>query len=68
VGRREFRAQVERLGRADATDWARARGWALSIGSAIVDTVGVDGPLGRVGVHALEQLHRDVVRDRSVEA
>lgn len=43
----------------DAADWARARGWALAIGSAIVDTVGTAGPIGRVGAHALEQVLLD---------
>jgi aminoglycoside phosphotransferase (APT) family kinase protein len=58
-GRAEFRNRVERLRPTDAADWARARGWALAMGSAIVDTVGVAGPIGRVGVHALEQVLLD---------
>jgi hypothetical protein len=59
IGRAAFRDRVERLRATDAADWARARGWALAIGSAIVDTVGTAGPIGRVGAHALEQVLLD---------
>ncbi|MGR0218798.1 aminoglycoside phosphotransferase family protein [Agromyces sp. ZXT2-6] len=59
AGRAAFRDRVERLRSTDAADWARARGWALVMGSAIVDTVGADGPIGRVGAHALEQVLLD---------
>ncbi|GAA2032281.1 aminoglycoside phosphotransferase family protein [Agromyces tropicus] len=58
-GRARFRARVEALRPTDAGDWARARGWALAMGSAIVDTVGVGGPIGRVGAHALAQVLLD---------
>lgn len=58
-GRAAFRHRVERLRPTDAADWARARGWALAMGSAIVDTIGTDGPIGRVGAHALEQVLLD---------
>lgn len=58
-GRAAFRHRVEQLRATDAADWVRARGWALAMGSAIVDTIGVDGPIGRVGAHALEQVLRD---------
>ncbi len=34
-GRDAFRAEVERLRPTDAATWTRARGWALSIGSAM---------------------------------
>ena len=34
--------------------WDRARAWALVLGSAIVDTIGTGGRLGRVGVQALD--------------
>ena len=54
-----FRREVERLGTLDEATWDRARGWALVLGSSIVDTVGVHGRLGRVGVHALEQVLAD---------
>ncbi|HEU4755035.1 MAG TPA: aminoglycoside phosphotransferase family protein [Agromyces sp.] len=59
VGRASFRHRVERLRPTDAADWARARGWALAMGSAIVDAIGTDGPIGRVGAHALEQVLLD---------
>ncbi|MFE5670389.1 aminoglycoside phosphotransferase family protein [Agromyces sp. NPDC056523] len=59
-GRAAFRHRIERLRPTDAADWARARGWALAIGSSIVDIIGVDGgPIGRVGAHALEQVLLD---------
>ena len=59
-GRAAFRDRIERLRPTDAADWARARGWALVLGTAIVDTIGVDGgPIGRVGAHALEQVLLD---------
>jgi aminoglycoside phosphotransferase (APT) family kinase protein len=59
AGRAAFRARVEALRSTDAADWARARGWALAVGSAIVDTIGVEGPIGRIGAHALEQVLAD---------
>ncbi|MGR0318602.1 aminoglycoside phosphotransferase family protein [Agromyces sp. ZXT2-3] len=59
AGRERFRSRVEAMRATDAADWTRARGWALAMGSAIVDTVGVDGPIGRVGAHALEQVLLD---------
>jgi aminoglycoside phosphotransferase (APT) family kinase protein len=60
AGRAAFRDRIERSRPTDAADWARARGWALAIGSAIVDAIGVDGgPIGRVGAHALEQVLLD---------
>ena len=60
AGRAAFRDRIERSRPTDAANWARARGWALAIGSAIVDAIGVDGgPIGRVGAHALEQVLLD---------
>ncbi len=57
AGRAAFRDRIERVRPTDAADWARARGWALVLGTAIVDTIGVDGgPIGRVGAHTLEQV------------
>jgi aminoglycoside phosphotransferase (APT) family kinase protein len=56
AGRARFRRRVEQLRVTDAADWDRARGWALAMGSAIVDTVGVAGTIGQVGAHALEQV------------
>ncbi|WP_353826963.1 aminoglycoside phosphotransferase family protein [Agromyces sp. SYSU T0242] len=59
AGRARFRRRVERLRATDGADWDRARGWALAMASAIVDTIGVGGPIGRVGAHALEQVLLD---------
>ncbi|RXZ66819.1 phosphotransferase, partial [Agromyces albus] len=59
AGRAAFRAEVELRQETDAATWDRARGWALVLGSAIVDSVGTSGALGRVGVHALAEVLRD---------
>ena len=58
-GRTTFRREVERRRPVDEATWERARGWALVLGSAIVDTVGTGGRLGSVGVHTLEQVLAD---------
>ena len=54
-----FRAELGRLRETDAALWDRARAWALVLGSAIVDTIGTGGRLGRVGVHALDAVLLD---------
>ncbi|MBM7832501.1 aminoglycoside phosphotransferase (APT) family kinase protein [Agromyces cerinus] len=54
-----FRAEVDRLRATDDAMWDRARGWALVLGTAIVDTIGTGGRLGRVGVHALDAVLAD---------
>lgn len=54
-----FRAEVDEHRATDAATWQRARGWAIVLGSAIVDTIGTEGRLGAVGVHALEQVLAD---------
>ena len=53
------RAELGRLRETDATMRDRARAWALVLGSAIVDTIGTGGRLGRVGVHALDAVLLD---------
>ncbi|MCD1571293.1 aminoglycoside phosphotransferase family protein [Agromyces mediolanus] len=53
VGRERFRAGLPAFSDAD---WVRARGWALAVGSAIVETVGVTGAMGRLGALALAEL------------
>lgn len=56
--RRRFRSSVDAAGivGVDGAAWDRARGWAVAIGAAIVDEVGSDGRVGRIGQHALEQV------------
>ena len=54
LDRAVFCTEVDRLRETDAAMWDRARAWALALGSAIIDTVGTGGRLGRVGVHALD--------------
>lgn len=58
-GRARFRGELEARCGFGADDWARARGWAVAIGSAIVATAGVEGPIGRVGAHALAAVAED---------
>ncbi|WP_084512062.1 aminoglycoside phosphotransferase family protein [Agromyces subbeticus] len=56
AARAVFRAEVDERRATDAAMWDRARGWALVLGSAIVDTIGTEGRLGAVGVHALREV------------
>jgi aminoglycoside phosphotransferase (APT) family kinase protein len=58
-GRRVFRAEVERRRPTDAATWDRARGWALVIGSAVVDVADPASPFGRFGADVLEQVLHD---------
>ncbi|MET0976070.1 MAG: aminoglycoside phosphotransferase family protein [Leifsonia sp.] len=56
AGRAAFRQRMEELREIDAATWQRARAWAMVLGSAIVDAVAGDGPIARVGRHALDQV------------
>ncbi len=58
-GRRSFRAEVERRRPTDAATWDRARGWALVIGSAVVDMTDPASSFGRFGAEVLEQILLD---------
>ncbi|MCI2956783.1 aminoglycoside phosphotransferase family protein [Agromyces atrinae] len=53
-GRREFRRAIG--DHADEAAWRRARGWAVSMASSIIATTSGDGPIARIGAHALAQL------------
>lgn len=57
--RRVFRAEVERRRPTDAATWDRARGWALVIGSAVVDVADPASSFGRFGAVVLEQVLLD---------
>jgi aminoglycoside phosphotransferase (APT) family kinase protein len=59
--RAAFRAELERRrGRpVDRAGWDRARGWALVLGTAIVEQAGTRTPFSRMGAHALEQVLLD---------
>jgi aminoglycoside phosphotransferase (APT) family kinase protein len=59
--RRAFRTELEqRRGRPiDEATWDRARGWALVLGTAVVEQAGTQGAFGRMGAHALEQVLGD---------
>jgi aminoglycoside phosphotransferase (APT) family kinase protein len=54
--RRTFRAHVDRLTGTDEHTWARARGWALNIGSAIAANSASSANMAAIGAHALEQV------------
>jgi aminoglycoside phosphotransferase (APT) family kinase protein len=58
-GRRIFRAELERRRDIDEATWDRARGWALVIASAIVETAGTVSTFGRFGAGALRQVLLD---------
>ncbi|GII76961.1 hypothetical protein Sru01_19430 [Sphaerisporangium rufum] len=49
-----FRSQVA----ADAATWARARGWALSLGTALATASADDPRMAAVGEHVLDQVLR----------
>jgi aminoglycoside phosphotransferase (APT) family kinase protein len=57
--RRIFRAELEQRRGVDEATWDRARGWALVLGSAVVEQAGTSSPFGRMGAFALEQVLTD---------
>lgn len=59
ASRTVFRAEVDRRRGVDDATWDRARGWALVIGSAMVEQAGVAGTFGRAGAFALDQVLSD---------
>jgi aminoglycoside phosphotransferase (APT) family kinase protein len=57
--RADFRTRVNERSDVDAGTWARARGWALSLGTAIV-TQSRDNPtMAAIGNHVLDQVLLD---------
>jgi aminoglycoside phosphotransferase (APT) family kinase protein len=54
-----FRERLDRVGGVDPDTWARARGWALNIGSAIAVHSGDSPRMAAIGTHALEQVLLD---------
>jgi aminoglycoside phosphotransferase (APT) family kinase protein len=54
-----FRAEVERHRPTDDATWDRARGWALVVGSAVVDVTDPGTAFGRFGAQVLEQVLLD---------
>ncbi|GAA4160575.1 aminoglycoside phosphotransferase family protein [Gryllotalpicola daejeonensis] len=57
AGRAAFRRRYEELHETDASTWARARAWAVSIGtSAFAASDGGNGPMARMGRDAIEQV------------
>jgi aminoglycoside phosphotransferase (APT) family kinase protein len=65
-GRARFRAALDRgkSNYGDAT-WARARGWAITMGTALVTSSADNPAMHAMGVHALEQVLLDAERSRS---
>lgn len=57
--RRVFRDEVDRRRGVDEATWDRARGWALVIGSAMVEHAGTSSEFGSAGAHALGQVLLD---------
>lgn len=55
-GRTAFRESLAGLRVIDDASWRRARGWALVLASAIVESTSGDGPIARLGRHGLEQV------------
>lgn len=51
-GREEFRRELERRGAFDHRTWARARGWALNLGTGMVSAPA----MAPVGAHALAEV------------
>ena len=59
AGRSAFRTRTNDLcGRDDAT-WTRARGWALSIATALTTHSDDNPPLARTGTHTIDQVLLD---------
>lgn len=54
-GRQAFRAALDY----DDATWARARGWAIALGTAFVVISADNSSMSRIGVHALEQVLLD---------
>jgi aminoglycoside phosphotransferase (APT) family kinase protein len=56
AGRSAFQAQVDRLSGTDPDTWARARGWALNMGTAIALNSNDNPRMAAIGWHALNQV------------
>ncbi|MCP2370388.1 aminoglycoside phosphotransferase (APT) family kinase protein [Agromyces terreus] len=52
-GRAAFIAQVGALAAVDDATWERARGWAVVMGTALVDALDAESPYGRLGARIL---------------
>lgn len=55
-GREAFTRRVSELADVDEETWTRARGWALVLGTALVDATDEHSPLGRLGARVLDAL------------
>lgn len=56
AGRAAFRARYDAMRVTDAATWARAKAWAVSIGTAAFAASDGSGPMARMGRDAIEQL------------
>ena len=59
AGRRVFRAEVDRLSRADEATWRRARGWALVMATAMLAHSDDDPRFAILGTRALTEILDD---------
>jgi aminoglycoside phosphotransferase (APT) family kinase protein len=55
-GRATFKARLDELTDTDQDTWARARGWALNLGSSLAEHSDDNPPMAATGRHVLEQL------------
>ncbi len=55
-GRATFKARLDELTSTDQDAWARARGWALNLGSSLAEHSDDNPPMAAIGRHVLEQL------------
>lgn len=62
AGRSAFRAELEGLRATDAATWARARGWALSMGTAMAASSDDSPAFFSLGAETLTEVLRDVPR------
>jgi aminoglycoside phosphotransferase (APT) family kinase protein len=51
-----FRSRVDRLSGVDAATWARARGWALCLGTGLAAHSDDNPRMAALGAHTLEQV------------
>jgi aminoglycoside phosphotransferase (APT) family kinase protein len=55
-GRATFKARLDELTGTDRDTWARARGWALNLGSSLAEHSDDNPPMAAIGRHVLEQV------------
>ena len=56
AGAKAFRERLAQLRDVDEATWRRARGWAIVMGTAVVESTSGDGPITRMGRDALSRV------------